>query len=183
MRAWSLTVLVLLCSPLVHAGGAEDVDREIARHHYEEGLRFYQANDYQGALKEFLLARQVMQAGALDFNIARCQDRLEQLSDAIASYQRYVDSTPTPADATEVRQRIGVLKARLEAQSTAATRLSSQTEAPPTPAKATRKRRYWIAGVVIGSLAAVGLGVGLGVGLSSGAPPSPSLGMIGLMTK
>jgi hypothetical protein len=168
--------LVLLCSPLVHAGG-EEVDREIAHKHYEEGLRHYQANDYTGALKEFLEARQVMQAPALDFNIGRCQDRLEQLGDAIASYQRYVDSTPAPSDADEVRERMRVLKTRLDAQHPAV----AQSEAPPSPQK--RKPRYWIAGVVIGVLAAAALGVGLGVGLTSGAAPSPSLGSIGLMSK
>jgi hypothetical protein len=144
-------------------------------------LRDYQANDYQGALKEFLEAREVMQAPALDFNIGRCQDRLEQLSDAIASYQRYVDSTPTPGDAAEVHDRIRVLKSRLDARHPAATQLSRQMVAPATPAK--RKPRYWIVGVVIGAVAAVALGVGLGVGLSSEAPPSPSLGSIGLMSK
>jgi tetratricopeptide (TPR) repeat protein len=179
MRAWSLAVLMLLASPLVHADG-EEVDREIARRHYEEGRRFYQANDYAGALKEFLQARQVMQAPALDFNIGRCQDRLEQLSDAIASYQRYVDATPAPADAPEVRERIRVLQARLDARP-AASQLTMATEASP-PEKLHRKRRYWIAGVVIGSVAVVALGVGLGVGLSSEAP-SPSLGTIRLMSK
>jgi tetratricopeptide (TPR) repeat protein len=179
MRAWSLAVLVMLWSPLVRAGGADEVDREIARRHYDEGLRFYQANDYQGALKEFLQARQVMQVPALDFNIGRCQDRLEQLSEAIASYQRYVDSTPTPADATEVRERIRVLRDRLDTGHPAAVPLT----APATPVKVQHRPRYWIAGVVIGAVAAVALGVGLGVGLSSGGPPSPSLGSIGLMSK
>jgi tetratricopeptide (TPR) repeat protein len=176
MRA-RLAVLVLLASPLVHAAGGDEVDRDIARRHYEEGLRFYQANDYAGALKEFLQARQVMQAPALDFNIGRCQDRLEQLSEAIVSYQRYVDSTPTPADATEVRERIRVLRERLDTHPPAAVALT----APATPVK--RKPRYWIAGVVIGAVAAIALGVGLGVGLTSGGSPSPSLGSIGLMSK
>jgi tetratricopeptide (TPR) repeat protein len=181
MRAWSVAVLVLLAAPLVHADG-EEVDREIARRHYEEGRRFYQANDYVGALKEFLQARQVMQVPALDFNIGRCQDRLEQLSDAIASYQRYVDATPPPADAPEVRERIRVLQARLDARPPAASQLTTPTEASPA-AQPHRKRRYWIAGVVIGSVAVVALGVGLGVGLSSEAAPSPSLGTIRLMSK
>jgi tetratricopeptide (TPR) repeat protein len=160
----------------VYADTAE-VDREIAHKHYEEGLRHYQANDYAGALKEFLEARQVMQAPALDFNIGRCQDRLEQLADAIVSYQRYVESTPAPSDADEVRERMSVLKTRLDAQHPAV----AQTAAPAPPRK--HKPRYWIAGVVIGVVAAVALGVGLGVGLTSGAAPSPSLGSIGLMSK
>jgi hypothetical protein len=174
-------VLVLVLSPLAYAGGVEEVDREIARRHYEQGLKSYQTNDYRGALTEFLQAREVMHAPALDFNIGRCQDRLEQLSDAIVSYQRYIDSTPPPADAAEVRERIRVLQARLETQLPTATQPTAQTQTPSPPAK--RKPRYWIAGVVIGAVAAVALGVGLGVGLSSGSPPSPSLGSIGLMAR
>jgi iron complex outermembrane receptor protein len=45
-----------------------------------------------------------------------------------------------------------------------------------------RRGRVWIAGVVVGAVAVVGLAIGLGVGLSA-SPPSPTFGTIELMPK
>jgi iron complex outermembrane receptor protein len=105
-----LIALLLLC------GGAraqnEDPDTEVARRHFQEGRNFYDKADYERALAEFTAARRVRPHPALDFNIARCLDRLERWEEAIAAYRSYVASQPP--DAEEMRTRIGQLEERLK---------------------------------------------------------------------
>jgi hypothetical protein len=199
MRVW-VVVLLVAGSVTAHAGGEADVDAEIARRHYQEGIRFYQASDYRNALKEFSQARTVMRSPALDFNIGRCHDRLEHLSEAIVAYQRYVDAEPKSADAPEVIERIRVLKERLAAQGTpiptpppVTATPPPVTATPPTPSpppstllvaspapppKPLVKRAwFWIA--IGGATAVVVTGIALGVTLgSSTTHPMPTLGTV-----
>jgi hypothetical protein len=160
VRPW--LVLLLVACAAARASGELTPDEEIARRHFEEGARRYSASDYQGALTEFEAARRVNSAPALDFNIARCHDRLEHFREAVGAYRRYVSSRPTPADAAEVRARIATLEER--------TRALEATAAPLPPPPPPAPRRGWIAGVLVAVVAVVGLAVGLGVGLAPRYP-------------
>ncbi len=102
--AWSLLSFLLL------AAAGDDPDREIARRHYLQGAALYSEGKYQAAIDEFEIARRVHASPALDFNIARCHDRLEQLAPAIENYERFLASHP--ADAVEAMQRLAILKQR-----------------------------------------------------------------------
>jgi tetratricopeptide (TPR) repeat protein len=105
---------VLALALLLVAGAAraqsEDPDEEIARRHFKQGSAFYLANDYARALAEFELAARAHPAPALDFNIARCHDRLEHADQAIAYYRKYL--TSSPKDAAEIQARIEKLQPR-----------------------------------------------------------------------
>jgi tetratricopeptide (TPR) repeat protein len=145
----ALRPLVVL---LALAGGAraeDDPDTEIARRHFQAGARAYEAHDYRAALAEFALARRVNAAPALDYNIGRCHDRLEEAGPAVEAYRRYLAAQPDAADAAEVRARVAVLERRLAPASS--------------PPPALPPRRSPLAPALVGALA-VGL-AGAGAGL------------------
>ena len=133
---------------------------------------------------------------ALDFNIARCLDRLEQTAEAIDHYQRYVESAPTPPDAGEVRERIKALQARIAAaartpvappaESPPATRpaatvatavlAATVTAAAPPHRPLSRRPRVWI---TVGGVVLVATGIALGVTVgSTTSHPDGSLGTV-----
>jgi len=142
----------LVCVLLLAAtAGAEkpDPDTEIARRHFEAGRAKYDASDYQGALEEFEAARKVRQFAAFDYNIARCLDRLERPAEAVAAYERYLAAAPADdPDASEVRERVRVLKERIPA---------TPPPAPATPVRSDRSRLLapsLVGGVTVAALAA-----------------------------
>jgi len=112
MRSFTLLMVVVCVAPA--AAAFEDPDTEVARKHFEKGRQAYDAGDYQAALGEFQAAKRAKAAPALDFNIARCYDRLEQYSPAIDAYASYIAAQPNAPDAEEVRARIATLKKRVE---------------------------------------------------------------------
>ena len=66
-----------------------------------------------------LLGLEVRPLPALDFNIARCYDRLERYPEAIEAYGRFLSGATSPqdrADAPEAIARIRTLKERLKAR-------------------------------------------------------------------
>jgi tetratricopeptide (TPR) repeat protein len=137
------------------ARAIEDPDTEIARRHFETGRDYYEAGNYQAALKEFEAARAVRPFPAFEYNIGRCYDRLERPSEAVAAYERYLAAAPDVPDADEVRERIRVLKLRIAVESPA------PPPAPPPPPAPSRKRL--IAPLAVGGAAVVVAAVGAGL--------------------
>jgi tetratricopeptide (TPR) repeat protein len=107
-----VVIIALWCSRAA-AAPVDDPDTEIARRHFQRGLESYEALDYERALAEFRRAQRARPLPELDFNIARCLDRLERWEDAIAAYKRYVLRAPNRADAAEAFERVRTLRARL----------------------------------------------------------------------
>jgi tetratricopeptide (TPR) repeat protein len=115
IRSAVLSLLVLL-SPLAARAdaSAEDPDTVAARRHFDAGLELYGLERYIDAIREFELARAVRAIPAFDYNIGRCEERLERWSDAIAAYERFLAASPPFAEeSSTVRARIGVLRQRV----------------------------------------------------------------------
>jgi hypothetical protein len=110
---WCLLV-AMLAVPQSAARALDDPDTEGARRHFARGRQFYDAGDYRRALDEFQAAKRLRAAAGLDYNIARCYDRLEEYSQAIHHYELYVAADPRAADTTEVKARIATLRERLD---------------------------------------------------------------------
>lgn len=156
-----ISVFVCLAG-LARAGTIDDPDVEVARKHFALGSERYAAGDYVGALSEFELAKRARPVAALDFNIARCLDRLERYGEAIVAYRRYVTAAPNEADSATVRERIGVLEARLVAEPPAVSPTKpaepvappvvappAVTAPPPSPPTRTTAR-YLVPGILTG---------------------------------
>jgi hypothetical protein len=159
MRSIGLVVITLLLA------GADTPDTEIARVHFERGKDRYAAGDYVGALKEFQAARKVHPAPALDYNIARCFDRLELQADAITAYQQYLLSEENPPDADIVRQRIEILKTRVAPARAPSPASVVLPPPPPPPPEGDRGHTLRIAGITVGAIGLACLVGGIATGV------------------
>jgi tetratricopeptide (TPR) repeat protein len=116
--ARSLALSLLAALALLWTAGparaepAPEPDTELARRHFEAGLELYGATRYHEALLEFEMARALKPSPALDYNIGRCQERLEEWERAVEAYDRFVTATPQAAEALLLRPRLAVLRAR-----------------------------------------------------------------------
>ncbi|MEO6950565.1 MAG: hypothetical protein ABI321_02035 [Polyangia bacterium] len=112
--ARSITVLCLLLARATHA--FDDPDTEAARRHFVAGAALYEDARYGAAIVEFTAARKLTPSPALDYNIARCHDRLEHTADAAEWYQRFLEHAPPGTQTDEAKARLEVLRARLAAE-------------------------------------------------------------------
>jgi tetratricopeptide (TPR) repeat protein len=176
----------LLMAAVAHAAPDElDADTENARRHFQLGSAHYNAQEYELALAEFEKARVIKPLPALDFNIARCLERLERYRDAIDAYRRYLAETQAPDP--EAAARIMVLEERLAAFEAATARSREKVageahrdappveQPPPAPVIApppTVERpiapsrpapRWWLLPVGLGAASVVVAGVGFGL--------------------
>ena len=103
-------------------------DVEQARADFERGAALYRAGDFRAALAAFEAAQARAPAPQSLFNIARCQERLGQLADAVDSYTAYLSAAPDAPDRAAVVSRIQELRARLPLE--ASLRISVE---PPSP--------------------------------------------------
>jgi tetratricopeptide (TPR) repeat protein len=189
-------VCVCLLALSAPALALDDPDTEVARRHFEKGRGFYDAHDYRRALDEFQAAKRAKAAPGLDYNIARCYDRLEEYDHAVEHYQLFLGARPDSPDAGEIRDRIATLKKRLAESPQAKEKTvveahpSPEVHAPPseaplllaTPAldgalapsneeldRARRRRNGAIVGGILGGAVVIGAIV-LGVLLSRPQP-------------
>jgi hypothetical protein len=103
-------------------------DVEQARADFERGAALYRAGDFRAALAAFEAAQARAPAPQALFNIARCQERLGQLADAVDSYTAYLAAAPEAPDRAAVTARVQELRARLPLE--ASLRISVE---PPSP--------------------------------------------------
>jgi tetratricopeptide (TPR) repeat protein len=173
-RSAAVALLFLLAS--LARAQSDDPDEEIARRRFRAGQQYYAQSDYEKALVEFEAARKVKEAPALDYNIARCLDRLEQFERAVVEYERYLKKMPDAADAPEVRMRVEKLKARIQPPPTEPPKPEPLKPEPPKPEPppkveplvtptviAAPKRASWTPSIAVGvgTLAVAVIGAGL----------------------
>lgn len=185
-RLVALGLLILTTTVAARPAYAQvdDPDTEIARRRFQKGIEYYATADYEKALAEFEAARRVKAAAALDYNIARCLDRLERLDAAIKEYEKYVAAAPNDADTPGVKERITVLKTRLQQSMVLPPQIREQ-EKPPEPSKPppsampepapastfeTSKKVSWAPAIGVGA-AALGVAV-IGAGLLGSVGPA-----------
>jgi tetratricopeptide (TPR) repeat protein len=168
----SLRILLVGC---VLLGGklasGDDIDTEAARRHFERGRTLYDLGTYPEACAEFAAAKRLLDLPALDFNIGKCEERLEHWDAAVEAYERYLARASTDDSATDVRRRLAILRTRLAPDATA-----------PDP-RVLRLRKAAI-GVAVGAFAIAGAATGAyfsvwsdyrhEVKLCTGAPCSPN---------
>jgi hypothetical protein len=105
-------VLVLLFALAAQAQPLPDPDTEVARRHFQRGRQLYIQHRYTDAIAEFEAARRVKPSPGIEFDIARCHERLEEWAAAADAYERFLASVTDAGRATELRQRVAVLRAR-----------------------------------------------------------------------
>ena len=113
------TVALALCLGASTAR-AQDT-REQARTLFEEARRQFDAGNHQLALQGFMQSRELMAddpraSALLLFNIARAQEELNRLEEALATFEEYLVTAPGDAPFREETQdRVRELRARIAA--------------------------------------------------------------------
>ncbi len=87
--------------------------RDRARDAFSLGQELYRAADYAGALAAFQTAEAAQPSPAAEYNIGRCYERLGQLPEAVAAYQRYLADAPEAPDHDAVASHVAELRGQL----------------------------------------------------------------------
>lgn len=82
---------------------AQDV-RVLARQHFEEGVRRFDARDYESALIEFHEAYRLKPHPSVRVNIANCYERLGKPVEAVTHYEAYLEEAGSTLAVAERRQ-------------------------------------------------------------------------------
>jgi tetratricopeptide (TPR) repeat protein len=90
--------------------------RDRARDAFAQGQELYRAGDFAGALAAFQTAEALQPRPAVEYNIGRCHERLGQLSEAVAAYERYLAGAPTAPDHDAVAEHVAKLRGALPPQ-------------------------------------------------------------------
>jgi tetratricopeptide (TPR) repeat protein len=117
---------------------AEDDPVTRARTHFEAGSALYRVGNYNDALREFQLGYQLAPRPRFLLNIGQCHRKLDDLPQARAALQRFLDEAP--ADAAE-RGQVKELLADVEREIASRPPKPAPTPEPviaaPTPAPVT----------------------------------------------
>lgn len=157
-----MTRLVLIAALLVAGGAAADEppvvdpDTEAAHRHFDRAIELYDQQLYRDALGELQAARDLRPLPALEYNIGRCYERLEEWGNAAAAYRRYLAVEKGSTEEVELSQRLSVLDER--AKKAEEKRIAdARPPAPPKP----RFGRLGKAALAVGGVAIL-LGLGGG---------------------
>ena len=113
-RILSLLVMLTLVTALPGVATG-NVNREIAKKHYELGEKLYEYGDYNKALGEFNKAYELAPIPALMFNMGRCHEKLGDLKQAVRHYQRFLAAKPNAGNRAEIEEKIKSLKEKMKA--------------------------------------------------------------------
>jgi tetratricopeptide (TPR) repeat protein len=101
----------VLCVAL--SAGAQD---ERARLHLQAGASYYEAGDYEDALREFQRAHVLSQRPELFYNFALCYQQLGDLQNAATYLRRYLDEVQSIENRDQLERRHANLLERIAAQ-------------------------------------------------------------------
>jgi len=151
---------------------------------YEQAAQQSKSGQLVDAERSYKLAYEVSHDARLLFNIARVLDKRGQESEAIRYYRRFMEAPLSDEEQkAKARTYVEQIEAKVAARTvipaappSVATTTSAAVTPPPRGEQNTKPvyKKGWFWGVMVGSVAAVGLGIGLGIGLSSRGATVPS---------
>ncbi len=104
LRLFFLSLALLFTSSVAFADARTD-----ARTHYQAGVKFYNAQDYRSAIREFSSAQQLMPADLNNYNLALCYDKLGDAEPAVQYYRAFLDKQPNSDKRAEIEASIARL--------------------------------------------------------------------------
>jgi hypothetical protein len=121
-RRWHSLLFAVALLATTEGAKAGDVAR--ARQIFGEGVRRYQAGDFEGALRLFRQADEEHHAAAITYNMGLAEEKLGHLHAALEAYETYLQEAGPKADlATAATEAAAQIKART-------TRLMIETRPP-----------------------------------------------------
>jgi tetratricopeptide (TPR) repeat protein len=129
-RLLSGLLVASLCLGAPSQGAAQCAD-ELARKVFEAGFAYYEAGEYEEALRSFLRSYAMCPKPEQQKNIGATHERMGNLSAAIEAYEVYLRTAPSGADDLDAIQvRVSNLRRR---EATSAPSASATPSAPPPP--------------------------------------------------
>ncbi|MEM6730655.1 MAG: tetratricopeptide repeat protein [Myxococcota bacterium] len=110
--------MAVLCSFLALVAPSTDPD-QAAREAFERGTRAYNLQDFPAAIDALKTAYELSGKDELLFNIAQAYRRNGQASDALYTYERFLERVPKSPARGEAQKHVEALRARLETASAA----------------------------------------------------------------
>jgi tetratricopeptide (TPR) repeat protein len=144
--------LLLLVGSSAHAQEASPSpapDLQASHQYYDLGVEAYEKGDYAAALRAFEAAWAEAPNPELQFNMARCHERLFQWDAAAESYETYLAAKKNAPDAYEIKARVAELRRR-----------AYETQHPVAPPPAAHSDRGYRAGAVATLAITIGLAAG-----------------------
>jgi tetratricopeptide (TPR) repeat protein len=159
---------------------------------YEQAAQQSKSGQLVEAEKSYKLAYEVSHDARILFNIARVLDKRGQAADAMSYYRQFLQAPlQDETQKSKAREYLAQLEANRPSQepskndpaaripsASAGERMAPMTTLPASQTSDQQTtpiyKKGWFWGVMVGSVAAVGLGVGLGVGLNNRTPTVPS---------
>ena len=162
---------------------------EMAKVHYQAGSSFYEKGMFAAALKQFQSAYDAAPTPALLYNMAMCQEKLGELSQALELLRKFEIALPFNKQREKVAAKIKELESKLEARPAPVPKPKPEPKPEPEPAKVEKvpatkdlpaedpapppddapekKGRLWtwVAAGVAGAMGVTALGLGISTNL------------------
>ena len=107
-----LGFLAMWAALLTTAPGLAQSD-ERGRLHFQAGASYYEAGDYEDALREFARAQELSGKPELFYNISLCHQQLGDLEQAIVSLEAYLGNVEEIENRTNLERRLENFRERL----------------------------------------------------------------------
>lgn len=99
---------------MLHVSQLAAQDDQRARLHYESGASYYEAGEYEDALREFHRAYELSQRPQLFYNLSLCYQNLGDLEQAASFLERYLGEVETIENRANLEIRLRNLRERVE---------------------------------------------------------------------
>lgn len=121
-----MIVLTLFSLPsLSHA--QTDAEKAAGRTHFKAGQSYYESGEFESALREFKQALELSKIETLNYNVALCEERLNQHENAANSFEAYLAALPADdPQQVSLKSRISKLRAKAKAEQTEAAAKAEQ---------------------------------------------------------
>lgn len=117
MRSVLACLLFAALVPTSALAQDEDALDQRARIHFQSGTAYFDAGDYEAALREFQSAYDLSERPGLLYNVYLTHERLGHLAEAADNLRRYLDDADVPDERRQMLQlRLENLHRRIEAQ-------------------------------------------------------------------
>jgi tetratricopeptide (TPR) repeat protein len=108
------TLAAVLVSATPAAGPASSDPTAQAKKAFAEGQKAYTQGKYKDALERFETAYAFKALPLLQYNIARCHERLGETAPALRAYRDFLRLSPNPAEKDAVTKAMAVLQRQLQ---------------------------------------------------------------------
>jgi hypothetical protein len=128
-----IRVVVAVALAALHAApAAAESDREQSSRHLERGVSYYEMGKYQLAIEEFERAYVLHATDSLLFNLAQAHRKLDNCTEALRYYERFLERSPRSPRAREVKKLLPDLRRACEIKFVRPSGVSPEPE-PPRP--------------------------------------------------